>query len=306
MLKALLKIALLAICLLPTLSACSGDEPKTPEDNLPAETKKFVGIWYGTSGDNLELFANGKCRNWNINVEGRKDGEWAYDRNTKFLSTTTGIQTTVTLSTDNAWTGYSPSGKEYNFKKQNVTNYVFAKYKYKIEEALEKIFVKDVATKADLTEDELIVKLARKYCGCDDNGIDHEIDKFESEDGKTLSWISTIQQGNTNPLYTVSIKNDHTFIFASSYTNDYEYTEWDKATNNPVRRWHNTYTYEFDFAKGKLLEFSQTTGGYKVKFSCISLNDNDGYDYRFDGETHNNITFKSKEQTLELTIDPFK
>lgn len=122
MLKALLKIALLAVCLLPTLSACSGDEPKTPEDNLPAETKKFVGKWEDHTTwirKDLTLHANGECFYYESG-EDTKEGEWTYDKSTKILSTTAGFQAIVTILTDNAWTGYSLTGKvEYHFTRAN-------------------------------------------------------------------------------------------------------------------------------------------------------------------------------------------
>lgn len=76
MLKALLKIALLAICLLPTLSACSGDEPKTPEDNLPTEAKKFVGEWEDHTTwirKDLTLHANGQCSYYETGEDTKKE-----------------------------------------------------------------------------------------------------------------------------------------------------------------------------------------------------------------------------------------
>ena len=278
MLKALLKIALLAICLLPTLSACSGDEPKTPEDNLPAETKKFVGFWEKGSGyytTTLELFANGKCL-----LNGAK-GEWAYDRNTKFLSTTGGIQATVTLSTDNAWTGYSPSGEEYNFKKLNqtdLTNYIIIHR----EELIADHLMQYIATRLGLTVEETLDKFAKERLNYDDQSIiyesDYSIEKFIKTNG-----------------YSLTIKYDYIWYLTCSY----DYSHHIKG-----REYTKTYSSNFTIAKGKIISISQTSGGYKVKLSYISLIDNDAY--HFENTDINGDAFSAESQTLELNIDPFK
>lgn len=152
MLKNLLKLALVALCALPAMTSCSGDdEPKAPEDNLPAETKKLVGVWgYYSDGYHglertLELFANGKCI-----LNGTK-GEWSYNRETKMLSTSVGVQATITLSTDNAWTGYAPSGTEYNCKRRDLIAY----FQYERQNNLLQAWVTAMLADSGLTKEDI-------------------------------------------------------------------------------------------------------------------------------------------------------
>lgn len=258
MLKALLKIALLAICLLPTLSACSGDEPKTPEDNLPAETKKFVGVWHISSSPDinfLELYANGKCIAFTTvdSKSTREIGEWSYDTKTKMLSTSVGIQATTTLSTDKAWTGFSPSGIEYNCTREDLSDYMFSHYSFKYyRSSLAIALIKAMSAASNLTTDEMLAKLAKQAYN----------DDLDSTDYK---YGSVIYHGYYMEL---NDKDDYYINGTYSYYSK-EYYGYSK------------YEHVFTVAEGKILDISQTTNGYKVK-----------------------LTYQ--DETIELTIDPFK
>lgn len=266
MLKALLKIALLAICLLPTLSACSGDEPKTPEDNLPAETKKFVGVWSVNSSDSrveyLELFANGKCVAFTYGDCYHDDhyyyphttGEWAYDTKTKMLSTSVGVQATTTLSTDKSWSGFSPSGTEYQCTRVDLSKYLFGGEYYVdyYSNALAVEMIKKISAASNLTTDEMLAKLAKQ-------AYNDDLDSTDSKYGSVIYHGYYMKLNDKDDYY---IKGTYSY-YSKEY---YGYSE---------------YEHVFTVAEGKIIEIAQTANGYKVK-----------------------LTYQ--DETLELTINPFK
>lgn len=93
--------------------ACSTNDEidsNSPEDNLPEETKAFLGYWE-SSNDNYLFFADGICwripyNSYNPNNFTPEKGYWTYDNSTKILATTIN-QWQVTLSNPLAWTGIS-------------------------------------------------------------------------------------------------------------------------------------------------------------------------------------------------------
>lgn len=267
MLKALLKIALLAICLLPTMSSCSGDdEPKTPEDNLPAETKKFVGFWIVESSSKygvlfLDLFANGRCVAF-TNEDGygslrRITGEWSYDTKTKMLSTSVGLQATTTLSTDRSWTGFSPSGTEYQCTRKDFTDYLFdgvynKKYCDYYSNALAVEMIKKISAASNLTTDQMLDKLAKQA--------------FKDDLGSTgYIYGRVIYHG-----YYMGLNDKDDYYIGGTYSY-YVHDNYD----------HHEYEKSFTVAEGKILDISQTANGYKVKLTYL-------------------------DETLELTVNPFK
>jgi hypothetical protein len=120
-------------------SCSSGDsdedsiENNAVEDNLPTETKMFVGYWMNetntTKGGNFIFFSDGNCFMYPLNEDGRVDGYWTYDSSTKILATTTNLwQWQVTLSNSDAWAGVSlGSSSVQTFKKNNDKKAFFEK-----------------------------------------------------------------------------------------------------------------------------------------------------------------------------------
>ncbi len=109
--------ALLALCI--SLFACSKDdsedskasgiEDKGPLSHLSEEARKFVGCW----DEGWIFYPDGTCCRIDYDgyVVNRKTGEWKYDDVTKLLATTIeNYQYTITLVTDNAWSGVSLGG----------------------------------------------------------------------------------------------------------------------------------------------------------------------------------------------------
>lgn len=118
MLKALLRIALPAICLLPTMSSCS-DDP----NQLSAEEAKIAGFWDYYISDLGEiayiyLADNHTCA---VIYDGNGySGKWSYNAIKKHLSTTVGLDCTITETSDNSWSAISSTGESlHSFDRLN-------------------------------------------------------------------------------------------------------------------------------------------------------------------------------------------
>ena len=107
---------------------------ENPEDNLPADSKSFVGYWlhndYALKNPNIYLSADGICfikvREWDgYAYDANHSGYWSYDEDTKYLATTISYyQYTVTISNESAWAGIRKSGsKSYNNSWRKASNY---------------------------------------------------------------------------------------------------------------------------------------------------------------------------------------
>lgn len=100
-LKTLVFISLTFALTQPLLTACSDDDEPTngttgtgtgsPSDNMPSETKAFVGAWEcnvsGTVDDHsLFLYEDGSCSLNYYSYKGGGTDTWTYDNETKILS----------------------------------------------------------------------------------------------------------------------------------------------------------------------------------------------------------------------------
>ncbi|MBQ9077500.1 MAG: hypothetical protein IJY31_06645 [Muribaculaceae bacterium] len=120
------------------------DSEDTPEDNLPADSKNFVGYWLNSSFSqyrpNLYFSADGICLVMTESMDKKYDydytwykhvysGYWAYDGGTKILATTVGAwQFNVTLSNEWAWSGIFKRGDDsYNESWGRASNLDVAK-----------------------------------------------------------------------------------------------------------------------------------------------------------------------------------
>lgn len=103
----------------------------TPEDNLPATSKNFVGYWVNNNFEskseyrpNLYFSADEICLVMSKSQDGKwsydytwythvNSGYWAYDASSKILATTVGSwQFSVTLSNEQAWSGVFRTGDD--------------------------------------------------------------------------------------------------------------------------------------------------------------------------------------------------
>ena len=123
-LKTLVFISLTFALTQPLLTACSDDDEPTngtigtgsPADNMPSETKAFVGAWSSDiSGaeHSLFLYEDGSCSLDHYRHDGGGTDTWTYDKETKILSTSLTVygyrhyncQYQVTLSSPYDWSG---------------------------------------------------------------------------------------------------------------------------------------------------------------------------------------------------------
>lgn len=121
-LKTLVFISLTFALTQPLLTACSDDDEPTndttgtgsPADNMPSETKAFVGAWssnvVGSIEHSLFLYEDGSCNLNYYRYDGGGTETWTYNNETKILATSLYIsdrnracQYQVTLSSPYDW-----------------------------------------------------------------------------------------------------------------------------------------------------------------------------------------------------------
>ena len=112
-------LGITASCLLSCSSDNDGDiptndqnKPDSPEDNLPEESKVFVGYWSDqsttTKAVDFLFFSDGTGRMYNDYNSTMVEGYWTFNANTAILATTmNNWQFQVTLSNNEAWSGLS-------------------------------------------------------------------------------------------------------------------------------------------------------------------------------------------------------
>lgn len=113
-------LSMLTVMMAAMLSVCFVSCKNDGDNPVTNEAEKFIGGW----DDYFLFFADGTCKKYLDMYEGAVLGEWSYDENNKQLATTLdGNSWTISLITDNAWTGFST--KEGQSKTYNRNNTIY-------------------------------------------------------------------------------------------------------------------------------------------------------------------------------------
>lgn len=277
--KKFIVMALIALCALPAMTSCSGDdEPDGSGKNLPFATRKLVGLWccysYTAPSGYLALFANGKCMFEDIK------GEWAYDAKTKMLSTTVGVQAIITESTDEAWEGNALTGAVYSSSRGSF-EYIFGYDSYddsdwrkELHNMLYKGWSNAMASGLDLKPDDIYNAhnrldyykelaahawyLAVKKAFASDSELDDYLDDLARED-----------LAKESPEYVIGADS-------MEFSGDMNTDDWNEIRllgsydyyDGAVTPGHTAYRYskQFTIAKGKI-DMSLAYSGYKAKIT---------------------------------------
>lgn len=113
----------LAVAMSVGFVSCKGDDGD--EKVVSGVAEKFIGVWRANGyGDEFFFLPNGLCEEYHdffSSGPGRFLSEWTYDESTKQLATTLdGNSWTVSMITNEAWTGISlKGGKSVTYERDN-------------------------------------------------------------------------------------------------------------------------------------------------------------------------------------------